>query len=115
MPAFHYSPLHHEPDRLTERRGPEGLGELRTGMLLVLRLPEGGCVAVLAAPDCDPALVAQELARLAQQCGLLFTPALRVELQAALPGRAPCQPSPWLPSSTCAGLGRRLESSRLAG
>jgi predicted regulator of Ras-like GTPase activity (Roadblock/LC7/MglB family) len=43
------------------------------------------CLAVLASPSCDIGLVGYEMALLVARTGDVLTPALRAELQAALP------------------------------
>ncbi|MEZ5322749.1 MAG: roadblock/LC7 domain-containing protein [Microthrixaceae bacterium] len=58
--------------------------ELEYGLILLTGISEGAVLAVLAGADCDPGLVGFEMARLVEQCGPVFTPELRAELQGAL-------------------------------
>ena len=59
--------------------------EMEKGFLFVMSISDGSCLAVLAAPSCDVGLVGYQMALLVAQCGDVLTPALRAELQAALP------------------------------
>jgi predicted regulator of Ras-like GTPase activity (Roadblock/LC7/MglB family) len=59
--------------------------EMEKGFLFVMSISDGSCLAVLAAPTCDVGLVGYEMALLVARCGDVLTPALRAELQAALP------------------------------
>jgi uncharacterized protein len=59
--------------------------EMEHGFLFVTAISDGSCLAVLAAPSCDVGLVGYEMALLVARCGRVLTPALRAELQAALP------------------------------
>ena len=59
--------------------------EMEKGFLFVMSISDGSCLAVLAAPSCDVGLVGYEMALLVAQCGDVLTPALRAELQGALP------------------------------
>src|SRR5919205_581204 len=59
--------------------------EMEKGFLFVMSISDGSCLAVLAAPSCDIGLVGYEMALLVARCGDVLTPALRAELQAALP------------------------------
>lgn len=59
--------------------------EMEMGLLLVMQIGDGSALAVLAAPSSDIGLVGYEMALLVAQCGEILTPALRAELQAALP------------------------------
>ena len=59
--------------------------EMEKGFLFVMSISDGSCLAVLAAPSCDVGLVGYEMALLVARCGDVLTPALRAELQAALP------------------------------
>ncbi|HZD72480.1 MAG TPA: roadblock/LC7 domain-containing protein [Actinomycetota bacterium] len=59
--------------------------EMEKGFLLVMSISDGSALAVLTAPSIDIGLVGYEMAMLVAQCGEVLTPALRAELQAALP------------------------------
>jgi predicted regulator of Ras-like GTPase activity (Roadblock/LC7/MglB family) len=59
--------------------------EMEKGFLFVMAISDGSCLAVLAAKDCDVGLVGYEMALLVSRVGDVLTPALRAELQAALP------------------------------
>jgi predicted regulator of Ras-like GTPase activity (Roadblock/LC7/MglB family) len=59
--------------------------EMEAGYLFVTAISDGSCFAVFAAPDCDIGLVGYEMALLVERIGQVLTPALRSELQAALP------------------------------
>jgi uncharacterized protein len=55
------------------------------GLLIVMSIRDGSCLAVLAASPCDVRVVAYQMAVLVTRVGDLLTPTLRAELQAALP------------------------------
>jgi uncharacterized protein len=59
--------------------------EMERGFLLVMAVSDGSCLAVLAAPACDIGLIGYEMALLVARTGVVLTPELRAELQAALP------------------------------
>jgi predicted regulator of Ras-like GTPase activity (Roadblock/LC7/MglB family) len=59
--------------------------EMGRGFFLVMNIRDGSILAVLAAADADIGVVGYEMARLAKQAGEKLTPALRAELQQALP------------------------------
>ena len=59
--------------------------EMDRGLLVVMAISEGSCLTVLAASACDAGVVAYEMTVLADRAGDVLTPALRAELQAALP------------------------------
>jgi predicted regulator of Ras-like GTPase activity (Roadblock/LC7/MglB family) len=63
--------------------------EMGLGFFLVRTIQDGSILATLAAQDCDIGVVGYEMARLVKQVGELLTPAVRFELQAALPSPAP--------------------------
>lgn len=60
--------------------------EMQRGLLLLMAISDGSCLAVLAASDCDMGLVAYEMTLLVEQAGRVLTPALRAELQASFRG-----------------------------
>ncbi|SEG55619.1 hypothetical protein SAMN05444920_103142 [Nonomuraea solani] len=57
--------------------------EMRRGLLLIMSISDGSCLAVLAAPDCDMGLVAYQMTILVERAGQVLTPAVRAELSAA--------------------------------
>ena len=59
--------------------------EMDRGFLFVMAISDGSCLAVLAASTCNVAVVAYEMTVLVSRTGNVLTPALRAELQAALP------------------------------
>jgi predicted regulator of Ras-like GTPase activity (Roadblock/LC7/MglB family) len=59
--------------------------EMERGFLLMMGVPDGSALAALVAPSIDIGQVGYEMAVVAAQCGQALTPALRAELQAALP------------------------------
>ena len=59
--------------------------EMERGFLFLMSVSDGSSLAVLAHPECDIGLVGYEMAMLVARCGDVLTPALRAELQAALP------------------------------
>lgn len=63
--------------------------EMGVGFFLVRTIEDGSILAVLALQNCDIGVVGYEMARLVKQVGELLTPAVRIELQSALPSPAP--------------------------
>ncbi len=59
--------------------------EMDAGFLFVTAISDGSSFAVFAAPDCDIGLMGYEMSLLVDRMGTVLTPALRAELQAALP------------------------------
>jgi predicted regulator of Ras-like GTPase activity (Roadblock/LC7/MglB family) len=59
--------------------------EMGRGYFLVMSIRDGSILATLAARDADIGVVGYEMARLVKQAGEMLTPALRAELQQALP------------------------------
>ena len=59
--------------------------EMGRGYFLVMQIRDGSILATLAGADADIGVVGYEMARLAKQAGEMLTPALRAELQQALP------------------------------
>jgi uncharacterized protein len=59
--------------------------EMQRGLLFVMTISDGSCLAVLAAASCDVGGVGYEMATLVTRAGEVLTPTLRAELQAALP------------------------------
>jgi predicted regulator of Ras-like GTPase activity (Roadblock/LC7/MglB family) len=58
--------------------------ELERAFVFVTGVSDGSSLAVLAKADCDVGLVAYEMGVLVDRAAAMLTPALRVELQAAL-------------------------------
>ncbi|MEU7001434.1 roadblock/LC7 domain-containing protein [Nonomuraea sp. NPDC046570] len=54
--------------------------EMEFGLMLVVSISDGSCLAVLAAPDCDMGLVAYQMTILVERAGQVLTPAVRAEL-----------------------------------
>jgi predicted regulator of Ras-like GTPase activity (Roadblock/LC7/MglB family) len=59
--------------------------EMERGFLFIMSISDGSCLAVLASTACDIGLVGYEMALLVERAGEVLTPALRSELQGALP------------------------------
>jgi predicted regulator of Ras-like GTPase activity (Roadblock/LC7/MglB family) len=59
--------------------------EMGRGYFLVMSIRDGSILATLAAREADIGVVGYEMARLVKQAGEMLTPALRAELQQALP------------------------------
>lgn len=59
--------------------------EMGRGYFLVMAIRDGSILATLAGRDADIGVVGYEMAKLAKQAGEMLTPALRNELQQALP------------------------------
>jgi len=59
--------------------------EMEQGFLFVMAISDGSILAVLASLTCDIGLIGYEMAMLVTRAGDVLTPALRAELQAALP------------------------------
>jgi predicted regulator of Ras-like GTPase activity (Roadblock/LC7/MglB family) len=59
--------------------------EMNRGLLLVMAISDGSCLAVLAGSPCDVGVVAYEMTVLVNRTGEVLTPSLRAELQTALP------------------------------
>ena len=59
--------------------------EMGRGFFLTMGIRDGSILAILAGHDADIGVVGYEMARLAKQAGEKLTPALRAELQQALP------------------------------
>jgi len=59
--------------------------EMQRGLLMIMSISDGSCLAVLAAADCDMGLVAYQMTLLVERAGQVLTPAVRAELQATRP------------------------------
>ncbi|WP_219467306.1 roadblock/LC7 domain-containing protein [Nonomuraea rhizosphaerae] len=73
--------LTHGAARVFEGGGvTQTLIEMDRGLLLVMSISDGSCLAVLAAPECDMGLVAYQMTVLVERAGQVLTPAVRAEL-----------------------------------
>ncbi|MEW9534720.1 roadblock/LC7 domain-containing protein [Microbispora sp. NPDC049125] len=61
--------------------------EMQRGLLLIMSISDGSCLAVLASSDSDLGLVAYQMTLLVERAGQVLTPAVRAELQASHPRR----------------------------
>jgi predicted regulator of Ras-like GTPase activity (Roadblock/LC7/MglB family) len=59
----------------------ETVVEMERGVMMLMSISDGSCLAVLAAPNCDIGQVAYEMTLLVDRVGKLLTPELRAELQ----------------------------------
>ncbi|MFI9012034.1 roadblock/LC7 domain-containing protein [Actinosynnema sp. NPDC053489] len=57
--------------------------EMEYGIMLLMSIRDGSCLAVLAAPDADVGQVAYEMTVVVDQVGQLLTPELRAQLHGA--------------------------------
>jgi predicted regulator of Ras-like GTPase activity (Roadblock/LC7/MglB family) len=57
--------------------------EMQYGIMLLMSIRDGSCLAVLAAPDADVGQVAYEMTVVVDQVGQLLTPELRAQLHGA--------------------------------
>ena len=57
--------------------------EMDRGIVLLMSISDGSCLAVLAAPDCDMGLVAYQMTLMVDRAGQVLTPAVRAELRAS--------------------------------
>jgi predicted regulator of Ras-like GTPase activity (Roadblock/LC7/MglB family) len=55
--------------------------EMDRGIVLLMSISDGSCLAVLASPNCDIGLIGYEMTLLVDRVGQLLTPELRAELQ----------------------------------
>ncbi|MEE8602742.1 roadblock/LC7 domain-containing protein [Euzebya tangerina] len=63
----------------------QSIVEMEAGFLFVQTISDGSILSVLTTTDADLGLIGYEMALLVSRVGDVLTPALRVELQAALP------------------------------
>ncbi|MER6046390.1 roadblock/LC7 domain-containing protein [Streptomyces sp. BHT-5-2] len=54
--------------------------QMKNGIMLLMLIKDGSCLAVLAAPDCEIGQIAYEMTVLVDQVGEILTPELRAEL-----------------------------------
>ena len=59
--------------------------EMKFGFMFVMSISDGSVFAVMAAPECDMGLVGYQMTLVVERTGDVLTPAVREELQAALP------------------------------
>jgi uncharacterized protein len=55
----------------------QALVEMERGLMFVMAISDGSCLAVLAAPECDADLVSYEMSLLVEAVGHVLTPATR--------------------------------------
>jgi predicted regulator of Ras-like GTPase activity (Roadblock/LC7/MglB family) len=55
----------------------QALVEMEGGLMFVMAISDGSCLAVLASPECDTELVSYEMTRLVEAVGDVLTPAAR--------------------------------------
>ncbi len=58
--------------------------EMERGIVLLMSINAGSCLAVLASTNCDIGLVGYEMTLLVERVGQVLTPQLRAELQGSL-------------------------------
>ncbi|MGH3793719.1 MAG: roadblock/LC7 domain-containing protein [Pseudonocardiaceae bacterium] len=58
--------------------------EMERGIVLLMSISDGSCLAVLAAPSCDIGLVGYEMTLLVDRVGQQLTPQLRANLQGSM-------------------------------
>ena len=59
----------------------ETVVEMELGIMVLMSISDGSCLAVLASPSCDIGLIGYEMTLLVDRVGQLLTPELRSELQ----------------------------------
>lgn len=59
----------------------ETVVEMERGVMLLMSVSDGSCLAVLAAPSCDIGQVAYEMTLLVERVGPMLTPELRADLR----------------------------------
>jgi predicted regulator of Ras-like GTPase activity (Roadblock/LC7/MglB family) len=57
--------------------------QMKRGIVLMMAISDGSCLAVMASPKCDIGVVGYEMTLLVERAGELLTPELRSELQSA--------------------------------
>jgi uncharacterized protein len=57
--------------------------EMKRGIVLLMAISDGSCLAVMASPKCDIGVVGYEMTLLVERASELLTPELRSELQSA--------------------------------
>jgi len=76
---------HGAASRFGGGRVNEVIVEMENAFLFVTGVSDGSALAVVADAGCDVGLVGYEMAVLVEKAGPILTPALRAELQGALP------------------------------
>lgn len=61
----------------------ETVVEMELGVMVLMAISDGSCLAVLASPSCDIGQVAYEMTLLVDRVGQILTPELRAQLQGA--------------------------------
>ena len=61
----------------------ETVVEMELGIMVLMSISDGSCLAILAAPNCDIGQVAYEMTMLVDRVGQILTPELRAQLQGA--------------------------------
>jgi len=61
----------------------ETVVEMERGVMLLMSISDGSCLAVLAAPNCDIGQIAYEMTLLVDRVGQMLTPELRAQLHGA--------------------------------
>jgi len=59
----------------------ETVVEMELGIMILMSISDGSCLAVLASPTCDIGQVAYEMTLLVDRVGQILTPELRAQLQ----------------------------------
>lgn len=59
----------------------ETIIEMGRGVMLLMSISDGSCLAVLASPNCDIGQIAYDVAVLVERVGQMLTPELRAELR----------------------------------
>ncbi|MGH3436699.1 MAG: roadblock/LC7 domain-containing protein [Sciscionella sp.] len=59
----------------------ETVVEMERGVMMLMAISDGSCLAVLAAPSCDIGQVAYEMTLLVERVGQMLTPELRANLR----------------------------------
>jgi len=70
----------------------ETVVEMERGVMLLMSISDGSCLAVLAAPNCDIGQIAYEMTLLVDRVGQMLTPELRAQLH-GVSGRFIGQPA----------------------
>jgi predicted regulator of Ras-like GTPase activity (Roadblock/LC7/MglB family) len=72
--------LMHGAARIFEAGLPlQSLVEMEGGLLFVMAISDGSCLAVLAGPECDTNVVSYEMTLLVEAVGDILTPAARAQ------------------------------------
>ena len=58
--------------------------EMDRGIVLLMSISDGSCLAILASPSCDLGLIGYEMTMLVDRVGQLLTPELRTELSGSV-------------------------------